>query len=430
MFIVERVLWAIATILFLSVGLYFTFKLRFSQFNLKEMLLGFKKDKSKEGITPFQSLMLTLGARIGVGSLAGMALALYYGGPGVIFWMWLSTLICAPNAFSESVLGVFYRKKEKNNYIGGPSYYISQGLNNPLLGKIYAILLIFTYILGFLTVQSNTIVKSITEVYNINPLIISISIMLLTLIIIYKGLNTIALISSKLVPFMTITYISICTYILIINIDLLPNIINIIIKESFNPTTIGIGFLIPLIIGMQRGIFSNEAGIGTGAIAAATSNTNNPNKQGFIQVFGIYIETLIISSLTVIVILLSDYKDIFWHNINGIELTQYAFSYHLGNIGNYIVMISIILFAFSTIITGYYYGESNLKYLFKNISNNKIFIFKIIVVFILLLGGVISPIIIWSIADIFIVILGIINVIVLFLLRKKIINIFKYYLKK
>jgi AGCS family alanine or glycine:cation symporter len=422
MIYIERIIWAIATVTLLASGLYFTFKLKFAQFNIKGMVTSFKNKDTKIGISPFKSLTMTLGARIGVGSLAGIALAIHFGGVGAIFWIWVSTIICTSNAFSESILGVIYRQKDKDIYVGGPSYYIEKGMKNKTLGKVYAIVLIITYIGGFLTVQSNTIVKSITEVYNFNPFIISTVIAFLSLLVIYKGLNSIADFSAKLVPFMTIAYTLICLYIIFLNINQMPEVIFHILKEAFNPSSIAVGFITPIIIGVQRGIFSNEAGIGTGAIASATADTNSPTKQGFIQVFGIYIETLILSSMTAFVIILSDYNDVIWQNINGIEITQNAFAYHLGNIGNYIIMCAILLFAFSTIITGYYYGESSLKFLFNKISKQGLIIFKLFVIAILLIGGVSSPTVIWLLADIFIVILGLINVYSLFSLKKEIIN--------
>lgn len=426
----ERIIWAIATITLVATGLYFTFKLKFVQFRFSEMVDSFKSSNADIGISPFKSLMMTLGARIGVGSLAGIALALYYGGAGTIFWIWISTFICSANAFSESLLGVLFRKKDKDNYVGGPSYYIENGMKNKLLGKIYAIALIFAYIVGFLTVQSNTIVKSITEVYHYNPVVISAIIAILAMIVIYKGLNSIASFSARLVPFMTICYTLVCFYIIFSNTNQLPSVISSIFSEAFNPTSISLGMITPIIIGFQRGTFSNEAGIGTGAIAAATANTDSPSKQGFIQVLGIYIETLVLSTITAFVIILSDYKDLIWKNINGIEITHNAFSFHLGAMGDYVVMFSIILFAFSTIITGYYYGESSLKFLLNKISRKGLMLFKIVVISILMLGGISSPTVIWLLADIFIVIIGIINVYSLFALRKTVINEYKYYRRK
>ncbi len=427
MICIEKIIWAIATITFLASGLYFTFKLKFAQFSIKDMIKSFKNNEKTIGISPFKSLTMTLGARIGVGSLAGIALAIYFGGVGSIFWIWISAIVCSSNAFSESILGVIYRKKEKDVYVGGPSYYIEAGMKNNNLGKIYALFLIITYIGGFLTVQSNTIVKSINEVYNFNPILIATLISFFALLVIYKGLNSIANFSEKLVPFMTVAYASICLYIVFLNIEQMPGVIISIFKEALNPSSMAIGFITPMIIGVQRGIFSNEAGIGTGAIASAATNTDSPSKQGFIQVFGIYIETLILSSLTAFVIILSNYKELLWQNVNGIEITQNAFVYHLGGIGNYVVMCAILLFAFSTIITGYYYGEASLKFLFKRISKQGIFVFKLLVVIILLIGGVSSPTVIWLLADIFIVILGLINIYSLLFLKNEVINEYNSY---
>lgn len=424
---IERFVWAITTVFLLASGLYFTIKLRGVQFKFHDMLASFKKNNQDSGISPFQSLTMTLGARIGVGSLAGMALAIYYGGPGTIFWIWISTIFCASNAFSESLLGVLYRKKEGQNYIGGPSYYIEKGLKNKTLSNLYAIVLIIAYVIGFLTVQSNTMVRSITEIFTVNSLVVAVIISFLSFLIIYKGLKRIATFSAKLVPFMTIGYIIICFYIIFINFNSIPDTVSLILTNIFHPPSISLGILTPLIIGFQRGIFSNEAGLGTGAIASASANTDSPSKQGFIQVLGIYIETIILTTLTAFVILLSNYNDVSWHNINGIELTQFAFVRHLGPLGNYVIMIAILLFAFSTIITGYYYGESNLKFLFKNTSNKLIMLFKIFVFILLIIGGISSPKIIWGIADILIVFLGIINVYSIFKLKKDVIKEYKYY---
>jgi AGCS family alanine or glycine:cation symporter len=265
--------------------------------------------------------------------------------------------------------------------------------------------------------------------YKFDALPIGIVLSIITLISIFKGLRKIADISSKLVPIMTIIYLALCTYIIFVNIDIIPSIFYEIIVQAFNPKSISMGFITPLIVGFQRGTFSNESGLGTGAIASATSSSS-PSKQGFIQVLGIFIETIIICTMTALVIILTNYNDVDWHNINGIEITQYAFVYHFGNLGSYILVFFIILFAFSTIITGYYYGESNLKFLIQNLSNKKTVFFKIFVCLIILIGSISSPIRIWQLADILIVFLGLINVYALFSLRNEVINEYKRNNKK
>lgn len=430
--IINKLLWGLATAMLLGSGLYFTFKLRFIQFKFKDMIkaLG-ENNKDKKGITSIESLAIALGARVGVGSLAGVALSIYLGGVGTIFWMWISGIISSTNAFAESVLGVRYRVNDGPHiYKGGPSYYIEKGLNKKWLARLYAVIIIFAYIFGFLTIQANTIVKSITESININPVIIAITIIFLTLFIIMKGVKSIARVSSKLVPFKIISYFLISLFIVLMHIDKIPSIFSAIISSAFNIKAMGFGFITPLIIGIQRGIFSNEAGIGSGAIASATANTDSPSKQGLIQIFGVYITTIIICTMTALVIISSNYQELVFNNVNGIEITQGAFQYHTGSFGEYIVMAAVILFTFSTIISGYYYGESSLKFLYKNIGSKMITIFKVFVIALLFIGSLISATVIWSIVDIFVVFMAIINIYALLMLRKDVVDEYQYYKSK
>lgn len=408
--IVNKLLWGVATILLSVSGIYFSRKLKLLQFNIKEMIKGFKSN-SKEKVTPFKTLMLTLAARIGVGSLAGIALAIYIGGPGTIFWLWLSTIIVVPNAYVESFLGVLFHQKKDDIYTGGPSYYIEKGLKKKRLAKTYSLIVFVTYIFGFLTIQSNTIAKSFENFNNSNSLIIGILVAILTGIIIFKGAKSIINVSSKMMPLIGIFYILICGYILINNIESLPNILYLIITDAFNIKNMGIGIITTFIIGFQRGIFSNEAGVGTGAIAASTVDNNDAKGQGMIQVAGIYFTSLVLCTLTALVILLSDYNIINFKNINGIELTQYALNYHLGSFGEIILLITVFVFAFSTIISGYYYGESSLEYL-NNGKVNTMFL-KTITVILLIVGSIASPLVLWDFVDIGVAIMAIINVCVI-----------------
>ncbi len=427
--IVNKILWGIATIFLIGSGIYFTKKLHGIQFRFREMFKSFTH-KEKGKITPFQTLMMATSARIGVGSLAGVALAIHVGGVGTIFWLWISAILTAPNAFAESCLGTVYREKDGDFYKGGPSYYIDKGLGNKRLAKIYAVLIIVSYILGFLTIQSNTITKSLEKVTSIPPLAIGIIIAILTGVIIIKGVKTIADASSKLVPIMGIGFLTVSLYIILKNINLMPNIIVTIIKEAFNIKALGIGVLTSFLIGVQRGIFSNEAGIGSGAIASSTADTNNPVGQGLIQILGIYFTSLIICTATAFIILTSNYQELVLENINGIEITQYALTYHLGSFGNYVLIFSIILFAFSTIITGYYYGESNLKYLFPNSKEYQLILLKGITLFLLIYGSVARADLLWSLVDIFVACMALINIRALLGMRKDIIVEWKNYQTK
>lgn len=419
--LLNKILWLITSILIIGSGIYFTYKLKFIQFKFITMIKSLKEKNKSTGIKPYQTLMMVLAGRIGVGSIAGVALAIYLGGIGTIFWMWIIAIIAASLSYCETVLGILYKEKdEKNIYKGGPSYYIKHGLNDKTLGGIYAILVILSYVGGFLSIQSNTITKSINQICNISPIIVGFIISVITSFIIFGGIKRIANVSSKLVPFMTITYTLIAIYCMIIHIHMIPNIFLNIIKNAFNFKSFFVGFLPTLIIGIQRGIFSNEAGIGTGSIASSLIEDNNYKKQGYLQMIGVYITTLIICTSTAIIILTSPYNNLNIKDINGIEITQYAFKYHLGNVGNYLIFISIILFSFTTILTGYYDGESCLKFFFRKINKSYLLLLKICTILVLFIGCLIKSSYIWLFVDILVALEAIINIYALIKLRYRI----------
>ena len=422
--IITDVLWSTAIVLLMGGGIYFTIKLGFPQFKLKKMLAGLKNDHEQE-VSPFKSLTMSLAARIGVGSLAGIALAIYIGGPGTIFWIWITSIFTSVNSFCESYLGAKYQEKDGNAYKGGPAFYIDKGLKNKKLAKTYAILIIIAYVVGFMTIQSNTITKSLQEYLSLSPLLIGIILALISGYIIWKGLDEIVSTTSKMVPVMGGAYLITSLVIVFLNLDLLPNILNLIITSAFNIKSATTGILSTFIIGIQRGIFSTEAGLGSGAIASSTSNVKNKIGLGLVQILGIYFTSFIICTSTTFIILMSDYTSISFNDINGIELTQYALNYHLGKFGIAFLIFSIISFAFSTIIAGYYYGESNLKYLVKNVSEKHLKIFKIITVLLLIFGSITSPTLLWSIVDILVACLAIINMYSLIKMRKEIILDYK-----
>ena len=417
--IIDSILWATATVMIVYSGIYYTFKLKFVQFNFKQMIKNFRK-KSNSVITPFESLMMVLGGRIGVGSIAGIALAICLGGVGSIFWMWVIGFISASNAFADTVLGVKYREKDEQNiYKGCPSFYLKNVLKYNSLGSIFEYIIVFSQFLGFLSIQSNTITKSITNFINIKPLLIGLIIMVLSLLIFSHGTKRIFKVSSKLVPIMTLIYLVTSLVIIIGNLNLIPLVFKTIIKEAFNFKALGFGVLGTMIVGIQRGIFSNEAGLGTGAIAASTVETDFPASQGYVQIIGIYITTFLICTATALVILTSD-AAIISSNLNGIEITQSAFISHLGNFGNIIVVLSIILFSFSTILSGYYDAQSNLKFLTK-INNRKIFLLKLVSCIILLISSIMKANVIWQIVNILTAILAIINIYAIMKLKKDVI---------
>lgn len=422
--ILNDILWSTAIVFLIGGSIYFTFSLRFPQFKFKKMINGFKKEDSK-GISPFKSLTMSLAGRIGVGSLAGIALAIYIGGPGTVFWIWITGILTSVNSFCESYLGAKYQEKDGKSYKGGPSFYILKGLNNKKLAITYSILIIIAYIVGFMTIQANTIVTSIHDYYNVNPLVIGIILTLISGISIIKGLDEITSITSKLVPFMGVFYLLLSIIIIIMNIELIPSVLVNIVTSAFNVKAMGSGVISTFIIGIQRGIFSTEAGLGTGSIASSCSHTKNKINLGLIQILGIYFAVFIVCTSTALLILTSSYQNLTFQNMNGIELTQYALNYHLGKFGIIVLIISVILLAYSTIVAGYYYGESSLKFLLKKVTPLKIGILKVVTVVLLLIGSIVSATLLWKIIDVLVAILAIINMYALIKLRKEIVNDYK-----
>ena len=410
MLLVNRFIWLFVMVLILFFGIYFSFVLNGVQFKFKSMFKSvFHGDSSSFGI-----LMTSLAGRIGVGSIAGVCLSIYIGGVGSIFWMWISTFFCSVITYSEVVLGVKY----KCGSYGGPAYYIRDGLGSKMLGGIYSILIIISYIGCFLCIQSNTITKSIVSLFSFSPYVIGLCISVVTFFCIYGGFKSIVGVCNKIVPIMCLIYIGSSVLVLIINYDMIGYVFLNIFKSAFNFKSFFGGFIPMVIIGIQRGIFSNEAGIGTSSIVA--SSGSDFRKQGFIQIFGVYLTTLVICTATAVIILFSDYSSFNLSNINGIELASHAFSYHFGNIGIYILVFSVILFSFSTILTGYYYGESSFNYFFDRVNIKFIYILRGITLVILFIGCILPSGLIWAFVDILVGIMVIINLYAIWRLRNKI----------
>lgn len=418
---INAILWAFATILLVSCGFYYSFKLKFPQFHFRKILRSLQKeDTENTNISPFKTLTLALAARIGVGSLAGISLGIFNGGVGVVFWIWLSSLITLPNSFVESILAVKYRVFENKFYKGGPAYYINNGLKYHRLALVYALIITLCYLGGFLAIQSNTIASSINAYLNVPVVITGIIVSFFSYLIISRGLKRIVSFTSVLVPIMGIAYFIVALIIIFMNIENIPNIFLSIIREAFNFKALGWGIISSIIIGVQRGIFSSEAGIGTGAVASGTSDTKYPLKQGYLQMLGVYFTSFIICTSTALIVLTSNIDLQSYQNVNGIEITLQALKYHLGNIGTVVLLLAILSFAFSTIVSGYYYGESNLSFIDKKMNKKKLFLLNIVVAMILFLGAILKPTNLWNIVDIGVAILAIINSIAMLLLNRSV----------
>jgi len=419
----NNILWLLVTLFLTISSCLFTIKLHGKQFHFIKMIKEVtKKEHNNQGISSFKALMLSLAGRIGVGSISGIALAIYLAGPGTIFWIWIISLISAILSYVESYLGVKHKElNQQKNYNGGPAYYIKNGLKNKQLGAIYSIMIIISYCGSFMLIQANTITKTITEIFpNTNPVYLGIILSLLTYFIIFGGIKKITDTTSKLVPIMSLGYLSITIYVIITNFQIIPQIFEMIFFHAFNYKSFTSGFLVTMLTGIQRGIFSSEAGIGTGSIAAASSNSFDSHSQGLIQMLGVYVTSFLICTSTAIIILTSDYQFFNILDPNGIELAINAFTYHLNYLGNIFLIIAIFLFAFSTILSGYFYGETSLKYLINNHHYKYQLLLKFFVCIIIFLGTITSSAILWITTDILVALLTLINLYAINKLKKDI----------
>lgn len=361
---------------------------------------------------------MTLSSKIGVGSLSGTALCIYYGGIGTIFWIFISTFFLSIITYIENELAIIYKEKDEKYQKSGPTYYIKKGLNNKILSIIYAITMIITYGVLFSAIQNNTITTLTTNIFSINKIIISLIITVTTGLVILKGIKTISKVCNKIFPVMMILFITIGIIITILNIDAIPAIILSSVKQAFKTQSITSGVIYTLLIALQKTIFANESGVGTSAIMSGVADNDDYKLQGNIGIIQTYFINFIVLGITSLVIATAMPSQI--DILNGIELTKYAFNYHLGTFGELSLLTILVMFSYSSLITIYYYGENNLKFLTKN--KLCIATLKIITILSIFIGGIIKAPIIWLLIDIFLAILTIINMYAIYKLKEIIIN--------
>lgn len=408
-------------ILLLIAGFYFTFKTQFVQFRMiKEMikLLGDGVGKSsKDGkVSSFQAFCISTASRVGTGNIAGVALAIAVGGPGSVFWMWIIALIGGASSFVESTLAQIYKVKDASGaYRGGPAYYIEKGLNKRWLGLLFSILITITFGFVFNAVQANTITEAFQTAFGMDKLFMGIILAIVTAAVIFGGVQRIAKVSEIIVPVLAVAYVLVSLLVIALNITKIPAMISLIVSNAFDFSSFASGaFGVMFIQGVKRGLFSNEAGMGSAPNAAATAEVNHPVQQGLIQTLGVFTDTILICSCTAFVILLSGiYAD---SDLTGIQLTQAALTSQIGVIGNYFIAFCILLFAFSSIIGNYYYGESNIEFM----SAKKFWLvaYRIIVVGMIIFGSLTKVAIVWDLADLFMSFMAIVNLIAILLLGK------------
>ncbi len=432
---IDGPLWDITILLLLGTGLFFTIttglvQLRLLPQSLREMWGGRAAEGSS--LTPFQAFTTGLASRVGVGNIGGVATAIALGGPGAVFWMWITALMGMSSAFAESSLAQLYKTRDPNGmFRGGPAYYITRGLKCKPLAIAFAVTLIFTFGFAFNAVQSNSIVAATSKAWEWNAEYVGIILVILTAVIISGGVKRIGQVSAKVVPTMALFYLIIAVIILGMNIERVPSILATIIDSAFDFSAAAGGMFGTLVsktmlMGIKRGLFSNEAGMGSAPNSAATSDAKHPASQGLIQMLGVFVDTMVVCTCTAIIILMSDnYGN---ETLKGVELTQVALQYHLGEFGLHFLAFILLLFCYTSIIGNYAYAETNIRY----IKNKAWFVwgFRAVVLFFVYFGAVRDGGIVWAFADTVMASMAVINLIAILILSPLVWRILKDYLRQ
>lgn len=352
----------------LAIGLFFTLRLGFVQFRMfpemfRAVIGGGEPDKA--GITPFQALCTSLASRVGTGNIAGVAVAIHLGGPGAVFWMWIVALVGMATAYAESTLAQLYKTRNENGeYRGGPAFYMARGLRAPWAGAIFSISLIVTFGLAFNAVQANSIAAAMEGAFAVPKLWVGIAIAILTAIVIFGGIRQIARVSGIIVPFMALAYLLVALYVVAVNFTEVPAVLMNIVTSAFGIDAAAGGVAGAMLNGVKRGLFSNEAGMGSAPniAAVATPDPHHPSSQGLVQSLGVFIDTLLVCTATALMILLSG-AIVPGSDLTGTPLTQAALREHIGVAGEWFVAVAILLFAFTSIIGNYTYAENAMVFL-------------------------------------------------------------------
>lgn len=431
--LVNDAIWGYVLIFVLvACGVWFTFKTRFVQFRMvgemfrlltdsavntvEEQVKEQKKGETSKHISSFQAFAVSVATRVGTGNLAGVASAIAIGGPGSVFWMWLIALIGSATAFVESTLAQLYKQKHKDSFIGGPAYYIQKGLKQRWMAIAFAILITCQFGLSNNSIQANTICGAMQEAFGLSPLWVGIFLATLALFIVFGGIQRIAQVSAVLVPVMAVGYLLLAIVIIIMNIGLIPDVFKIIVEDAFGIQQIaGGGIGATIINGVKRGLFSNEAGEGSAPNVAATASVSHPVKQGLIQALGVFTDTLLVCSCTSFIILISGLYKV--PELNGIALTQTALQSEVGAMGPIFIAVAILLFAFSSIIGNYYYGEANIRFITPN--NTVMTIYRICSAGVMVMFGALASFeLVWNIVDFFMAFLTACNLIAIVILGR------------
>lgn len=410
--------------LLVAAGIYFSIRTKFAQFRLISDAIKALKEKAEnndngKSVSSFQALMISTASRVGTGNIAGIATAIVAGGPGAVFWMWVMAIVGGASAFVESTLAQVYKVKDGKEFRGGPSYYIERALGKRWLGILFSILLIACFAYGFNGLQTYNM-SSALEYYipnysdTILPAVVGLLIAAATAFVIFGGVHRIGFISSVIVPIMAGIYILMGIFITLTNLNRVPEMFSLIFDGAFDFRAIFGGFAgSTVLIGIKRGLFSNEAGMGSAPNASATATVSHPVKQGMVQVLSVFIDTLMICTTTAFILLLSGVTGV-PEKLDGIPYVQAAISANVGSLGIHFITFSIFAFAFTSLIGNYYYAESNILF----IKNNRILlnVFRITCLIAIFLGAQADFSTVWNLADVLMGFMAIENILVIFLL--------------
>ena len=426
-------------IMLVAVGVYFTIRTRGVQIRLLKdgikslMEKNTEEENGKKKVSSFQALMISTASRVGTGNIAGIATAIAAGGPGAVFWMWLMAVIGGASAFAESTLAQVYKVKENGEFRGGPSYYMERALGKRWIGVLFSVLLIICFAYGFNGLQSYNM-SSALEYYipnyteSIWPMIVGLVLAAATAVVIWGGSHRIGVITSVIVPIMAISYILIGIVTMIMNVSELPKVFALIFENAFDFQAMAGGLAgSAVVIGIKRGLFSNEAGMGSAPNASASADVAHPVNQGLVQTISVFIDTLLICSSTAMMLLVSGVEGKSGV-LDGIPYVQAAISSNVGQWGIHFITFSIFAFAFSSLVGNYFYAESNILF----IKNNKalLFVFRITCIVAIFLGAQADFSLVWNLADVTMGLMAIVNIIAIFLLSGTVVKVLNDYEKQ
>lgn len=431
----------------LITGLYFSIRTGFLQVTyLKDMLrLLFAKKKTDEGISSFQAFALAISGRVGTGNIIGVATAIFYGGPGAVFWMWAIAFLGSASAFVEAMLGQVYKRKEGTEFRGGPAYYIEKGLGVKWYAVLFAVLTIVSAGLLLPGVQSNAIASSAFNAFELPTNYTGIGIVVLLVLIIFGGVKRLGTVAEYVVPFMAGGYILMTLIIIGMNFQQIPEVFSLIFRSAFSvDATFGGIIGMAIAWGVKRGIYSNEAGQGTAPHAAAAAEVSHPAQQGLVQAFSVYVDTLFVCTATALMILFTGMYNVtevdaagkattfITENLPGVDyngFTQAAVSHHFPGFGNAFVAIALFFFAFTTIMAYFYYADTNIAYLIKNEKAKKIvgLLFKIVFLSTVYFGTIRTADTAWAIGDVGVGLMAWVNIFAILLMSKIAMKVWKDY---